>query len=327
MKNLITLVSGSMAQFNRFGTKEIVRPGLDFGPQRLPGAPSSSWDQTPSRDIPGRDIPGRGNTPEQTSITQTTKEDFVNRPVSRDDFIGSILSTESCGVIDKFADDCRIASCKDEDRNRINFSDSDDIEVGAICRIKCRQVKATRCRCCKEGFIIAKKCPEDGDEDSCELTADVGALYEGPDAVILTDIEAEDCQQRCLDSGIEECIAASYIKLRFNSVCWLFHDVSTRYGDEIRDRDMPQNRVPIGNSGPGSREIFGPDFRSGRTQNKKRNKKALKPKPVQKKGVLEIPSYMMPGASSAMSKHVRANGFSNNNDDSVMMSWFRKCQL
>ena len=143
-----------MAQFNRFGTKEIVRPGLDFGPQRLPGAPS--WDQTPSRDIPGRDIPGRGNTPEQTSITQTTKEDFVNRPVSRDDFIGSILSTESCGVIDKFADDCRIASCKDEDRNRINFSDSDDIEVGAICRIKCRQVKATRCRCCKEGFIVRR---------------------------------------------------------------------------------------------------------------------------------------------------------------------------
>ena len=80
-----------MAQFNRFGTKEIVRPGLDFGPQRLPEAPSSSWDQAPSRDIPGRDIPGRGNTPEQTSITQTTKEDFLNRPVSRDDFIGSIL--------------------------------------------------------------------------------------------------------------------------------------------------------------------------------------------------------------------------------------------
>lgn len=137
-----------MAQFNPFGTKEIVRPGLDFGPQRLPEAPSFQ--------PPSRDIPGRGDIPEQTSIAQTTKDDFVNRPVSRDDFIGSILSNESCGVIDKFADDCRIASCKDEDRNRINFSDSDDIEVGTICRIKCRQVKATRCRCCKEGFIVRK---------------------------------------------------------------------------------------------------------------------------------------------------------------------------
>ena len=79
----------------------------------------------------------------------------MNRPASREDFIGSILSNENCGLIDKFADDCRIASCKDEDRNRINFNDSEDIEVGTICRIKCRQVKATRCRCCKEGFIVS----------------------------------------------------------------------------------------------------------------------------------------------------------------------------
>jgi len=45
---------------------------------------------------------------------------------------------------------------------------------------------------------IAKKCPEDGDDDSCDLTADEGALYEGPNAIILTDIEATECQQRCL---------------------------------------------------------------------------------------------------------------------------------
>ncbi len=31
------------------------------------------------------------------------------------------------------------------------------------------------------------------------------------------------------ESGIEKCIAASYIKLRFNSVCWLFNDVSVSY--------------------------------------------------------------------------------------------------
>ena len=63
-----------MAQFNPFGTKEIVRPGLDFGPQRLPEAPSFQ--------PPSRDIPGRGDIPEQTSIAQTTKDDFVNRPES-----------------------------------------------------------------------------------------------------------------------------------------------------------------------------------------------------------------------------------------------------
>lgn len=249
----------------------------------------------------------------------------MNRPASREDFIGSILSNENCGLIDKFADDCRIASCKDEDRNRINFNDSEDIEVGTICRIKCRQVKATRCRCCKEGFIIAKKCPEDGDDDSCDLTADEGALYEGPNAVILTDIEAVECQQRCFESGIEDCIAASYIKLRFNSVCWLFNDVSTRYGDEVKDRDMPQNRPA---TGPASREIFGgPDFRSGRTQTKnKRKNKTVKAKPVQNKRVLDIPSYMMPGApnGSAMSQHIRSNGRAE--DEPMMVSWFRKCQ-
>ena len=216
-------MTGSIAQFNPLdATKELNRPGFDRVPSR----------EIPSRDFspPSREIPGRPLAPisrpqdtyQFSPVNQATKEDFINRPASREDFIGSILSNENCGLIDKFADDCRIASCKDEDRNRINFENSDDIEVGTICRIKCRQVKATRCRCCKEGFIvsgsqlflkkkcynptpdpnlnpkIAKKCPEDGDDDSCDLTADKGALYEGPNAVILTDIEADECQQRCL---------------------------------------------------------------------------------------------------------------------------------
>jgi len=321
MKNFFALVTGSMAQFNPLdATKELNRPGFDNQPSR----------EMPSRDIspPSREMPGRPLLSPQQSyqFSPDTKDDFMNRPASREDFIGSILSNENCGLIDKFADDCRIASCKDEDRNRINFDDSSDIEVGTICRIKCRQVKATRCRCCKEGFMIAKRCPEDGDDDSCDLTADEGALYEGPNAIILTDIEATECQQRCFESGIEKCIAASYIKLRFNSVCWLFNDVSTRYGDEVKDRDMPQNR-PV--SGPASREIFGgPDFRSVRTQtNKKRKNKSIKAKPVQNKRVLDIPSYMMPGApnESAMSQHIRSNGRAE--DEPMMVSWFRKCQL
>jgi hypothetical protein len=146
-------VTGSMAQFNPLdATKELSRPGFDRVPSReIPSREISP----PSREMPDRPLLSPQESYQFSPVSQTTKDDFMNRPASREDFIGSILSNENCGLIDQFADDCRIASCKDEDRNRINFNDSEDIEVGTICRIKCRQIKATRCRCCKEGFIVS----------------------------------------------------------------------------------------------------------------------------------------------------------------------------
>ena len=66
-----------------------------------------------------------------------------------------VLSDEYCGLIEeKIADNCRIASCKNDER--VHLTDHETfIPEGAICRLKCKGAKATRCRCCSSGFAVS----------------------------------------------------------------------------------------------------------------------------------------------------------------------------
>lgn len=244
-----------------------------------------------------------------------------------------VLSKQKCALIESALDDCKIASCKDEERKKVNSAaiSNDAIPSGAICRIKCRSVKATRCRCCKAGFVIGKKCPEAGEADSCDLEVDENALYEGPRADLYPAKDWRDCYQACIDRGMN-CQAASYVKLRFNSMCWVFNSVTTRYGSENEDE-----RDTFG--GP-TRELFG--LRSGKRKNIHT---------VQNKPLFDLPVEMQPEESIDVDQFSRSGttGFrqpfasSAANDqvgiakgdavatganyvgEPVMRSWYRKC--
>lgn len=269
-----------------------------------------------------------------------------------------VLSKEYCGLIESALDDCKIASCKDDDRNKV--TPNGEIPVGAICRIKCRSVKATRCRCCKAGFEIGKKCPEAGDEDSCELEMDENALYEGPDAKLYNANDWRECYQECLSRGMN-CHAASYVKLRFNSMCWIFNQVTTRYGEEPEeDRAL---------TGP-TRELSGLSsmvgVRSGRKNKSQFHQKKLflpmDMRPIDHKSLLESeiaqeantaaqdeedfanmlglaersgglpfrkPAFGGPSGSEKVeiAKGDAITGFSAAaRDEPVMRSWYRKCR-
>lgn len=45
---------------------------------------------------------------------------------------------------------------------------------------------------------IGKRCPEAGDEDSCELAVDENALYEGPNADLYPATDWRACYQECM---------------------------------------------------------------------------------------------------------------------------------
>ena len=69
-----------------------------------------------------------------------------------------VLDTEKCALIASALDDCKIAACRDEDKNPIRGAKANpefEIPKGAICRIKCRQVKSQRCKCCEQGFAVS----------------------------------------------------------------------------------------------------------------------------------------------------------------------------
>lgn len=260
-----------------------------------------------------------------------------------------VLSKEKCALISSAMDDCKIASCKDDDRNRVTLEG--EIPFGAICRIKCRSVKATRCRCCKAGFEIGKKCPEDDELDGCGLEVDNFALYEGPDANLVPALDWRGCYQECLNRGMN-CHAASFVKLRFNSMCWIFNEVTTRYGDE---QDPSKDTF----GGP-TRELFG--LRNGKIG---RSGGGRKVPPVQNKPLFELPVEMRPvgpvasntnlpaddgqvtltarsglpgfrqpsfgpneGPGVSIAKGAAVNPNSGTKEVSpVMISWYRKCQV
>jgi len=201
-----------------------------------------------------------------------------------------VLSKEKCALISSAMDDCKIASCKDDDRNRVTLEG--EIPFGAICRIKCRSVKATRCRCCKAGFEIGKKCPEDDELDGCGLEVDNFALYEGPDANLVPALDWRGCYQECLNRGMN-CHAASFVKLRFNSMCWIFNEVTTRYGDE---QDSSKDTF----GGP-TRELFG--LRNGKIG---RSGGGRKVPPVQNKPLPARQCRAAKDAARATTKHAAA---------------------
>merc|ERR1712050_78853 len=101
--------------------------------------------------------------------------------------IEQILSDGECSIISDALDDCRIAACRTDKKklletNEINLG---EIPEGAICRLKCRGLKAQRCRCCAAGFAIGRECPAETDPDNCKLQIDENAFYEGADAELV----------------------------------------------------------------------------------------------------------------------------------------------
>jgi len=166
--------------------------------------------------------------------------DFLDRVLSREkralgerNVVALVLSKEKCALISSALDDCKIAACRDDDRNPIKNKgekSSQEIPEGAICRIKCRSVKSQRCICCANGFEIGRECPED--TQSCTLQEDKRALYEGPGAELFAAQSWRHCYQECNNRGMN-CRAASFVKLRFNSMCWIFNEVTTRYADDV----------------------------------------------------------------------------------------------
>ena len=47
-------------------------------------------------------------------------------------------------------------------------------------------------------FQIGRECPDEHDEDNCELRQDDQALYEGPGAELYPDLSWKDCHQECV---------------------------------------------------------------------------------------------------------------------------------
>jgi len=171
---------------------------------------------------------------------------FVSAVINRErralgerNVVALVLSKEKCALISSALDDCKIAACRDEERRPIkNKGQQTDnaIPEGAICRVKCRSVKSQRCICCANGFEIGRECPQDA--QSCSLQEDQRALYEGPGAELFAAQSWRHCYEECNNRGMN-CRAASFVKLRFNSMCWIFNEVTTRYADDVNTNQRP----------------------------------------------------------------------------------------
>lgn len=259
-----------------------------------------------------------------------------------------VLSDEYCGLIEeKIADNCRIASCKNDER--VHLTDHETfIPEGAICRLKCKGAKATRCRCCSSGFAIGRKCPEEGDEDNCNLKMDVNALYEGPNAVLFQTTDWRGCYNECVRRE-HSCKAASFVKLRYNAVCWIFEEVTTRYGDDYEEYDNYDDEQ----SGGPTRELtmhrsLSIDAADNDPMTPLTN--PAKSTKIQHKSAYQIPGYMQPwdSTSSDLPIKILRNGFreqsrtpvfgvpiakgdavdshANVVDEPSMRSWIRTCE-
>jgi hypothetical protein len=97
------------------------------------------------------------------SIYETSENTFLSNIRERRAFgernvVALVLDKDRCALISSALDDCKIAACRDEDKNPIRGPKTDpsfQIPQGAICRIKCRQVKSQRCKCCEQGFAVS----------------------------------------------------------------------------------------------------------------------------------------------------------------------------
>jgi len=205
------------------------------------------------------------------------------RALGERNVVALVLDKEKCALISSALDDCKIAACRDEDKNPIKNRKHDEIPEGAICRIKCRSVKSQRCKCCAQGFEIGKDCPDEHDEDNCNLQEDNRALYEGPGAELFPARTWRDCYEECMDRGMD-CHAASYVRLRFNSMCWIFNEVTTRYAEDVEEVEEDY-QDPFGSS-------FGMGFDTRSFMKPKKAKK--KSKQIEQRPLLDIPEVMLP---------------------------------
>ena len=278
-------------------------------------------------------------------------ESFLNHVTNREkraigerNVVALVLSKERCALISTALDDCKIAACRDEDRNPIKKKHhvGGEIPEGAICRVKCKSVKSQRCICCANGFEIGRECPRPEDDDSCNLKEDNRALYEGPAAQLFPAFSWRDCYTECNNRGMS-CRAASYVKLRFNSMCWIFSEVTTRYADDV---DTAGPGFGAGNTFQ-TRSLIKPGGKKGG----KKKKNGIDQRPL-----LDIPDVMLPaGQTNLLSKSKepgelsRSLGFRNpsfhspqkvsiakgdargpehmigKTDEPEMMSWHRAC--
>lgn len=218
-----------------------------------------------------------------TSVTENT---FLNRVYREKRALGErnvvalVLSKEKCALISSAMDDCKIAACRDDDRRPIKTKGQRAVPIpeGAICRVKCRSVKSQRCICCANGFEIGRECPED--VKSCTLQEDKRALYEGPGAELFAAQSWRHCYEECNNRGMN-CRAASFVKLRFNSMCWIFNEVTTRYADDVAAHQP---------SGFGVNNLF-----NTRSLSKpKRKKFAIEQRPIDDM----MPDYILPALPS-----------------------------
>jgi hypothetical protein len=217
-----------------------------------------------------------------------------SRALGERNVVALVLDKEKCALISSALDDCKIAACRDEDKNPIKNRKHDEIPEGAICRIKCRSVKSQRCKCCAQGFEIGKDCPTDDDEDNCNLQEDNRALYEGPGAELFPAMTWRDCYEECMDRGMD-CHASSYVRLRFNSMCWIFNEVTTRYAEDVEE-EAEEYEDPFGSA-------FGMGFDTRSFMKPKKAKK--KSKQIEQRPLLDIPDVMLP-ASHAANHHPAA---------------------
>lgn len=287
------------------------------------------------------------------SIYETSENTFMSHIRERRAFgernvVALVLDKDRCALISSALDDCKIAACRDEDKNPIRGPKSDplfQIPQGAICRIKCRQVKSQRCKCCEQGFAIGKECPSTDSVDNCNLKADSRALYEGPGAELVPAMSWSDCYDECTARGMQ-CHAASYVRLRFNAMCWIFNHVTTRYADDVN----PNAERWQANGSFAGPNAFGGGLFNTRSFAKQPVKKTKKVKPIEQKPLLEIPDVMLPDKES-VSVFGRSLGFRNPHkqtgisiakgdarapegnfgdaedaeDEPEMMSWHRQC--
>lgn len=211
-----------------------------------------------------------------------------SRALGERNVVALVLDKQKCALISSALDDCKIAACRDEDKNPIKNRKHDEIPEGAICRIKCRSVKSQRCKCCAQGFEIGKDCPSDDDEDNCNLQEDDRALYEGPGAELFPAMTWRDCYDECMDRGMD-CHAASYVRLRFNSMCWIFNEVTTRYAEDVEE-EAEEYEDPFGSA-------FGMGFDTRSFMKPKKAKK--KSKQIEQRPLLDIPDVMLPETLAA----------------------------
>jgi len=263
------------------------------------------------------------------------------RALGERNVVALVLSKEKCALISSALDDCKIAACRDEERRPIKSKGQVNAAIpeGAICRVKCRSVKSQRCICCANGFEIGRECPEDA--KSCALQEDQRALYEGPGAELFAAQSWRHCYEECNNRGMN-CRAASFVKLRFNSMCWIFNEVTTRYADDVN------NNVNQRPGGFGSGNMF--NTRSLQKKTKSKGRFGYEQRPIDDM----MPDYILPalpatplGVNSRSfgmgfrnpyqapqaqisiakgdARAPEANGLSREENEPEMISWHREC--